>query len=105
MVDRIDIISRIVVFAVMTMVLGMVYGVLVRLIGQPTGPFAEAVDILIASILVLILYEPVKIAMEKLVSRYLSRERFQYIQAWIYWKRSRERYRETSFSMAILTGS
>ena len=28
-----------------------------------------------------ILYEPVKIAMEKLVSRYLSRERFQYIQA------------------------
>ena len=81
LVDRIDIISRIVVFAVMTMVLGMVYGVLVRLIGQPTGPFAEAVDILIASILVLILYEPVKIAMEKLVSRYLSRERFQYIQA------------------------
>jgi signal transduction histidine kinase len=81
LLDRLEIISRLVVFAVMAMVLGAVYGVLVRLIGHPTGPFAEAVDILIASILVLILYEPVKIATEAQVSRYFARERFEYIRA------------------------
>ncbi|MEE2828798.1 MAG: hypothetical protein VX498_06400, partial [Myxococcota bacterium] len=72
LLDRHEIISRVVVFAVMAMVLGLVYGILVRLIGDPTGPFGEAVDILIASVLVLILYEPMKIAMEKQVSRYFA---------------------------------
>ena len=81
LLDRLEIISRLVVFAVMAMVLGAVYGVLVRLIGQPTGPFAEAVDILIASVLVIILYEPVKISMETQVSRYFARERYEYVRA------------------------
>lgn len=81
LLDRLEIVSRVVVFAVMALVLGAVYGVLVRLIGHPSGPFAEAVDILIASILVLILYEPVKMATESQVSRYFARERYEYIQA------------------------
>ncbi len=81
LLDRHEIVSRIVVFIVMAMLLGAVYGVLVRLIGQPTGPLAEAVDILIASILVLILYDPVKVALERQVERYLARERSQHIAA------------------------
>ncbi len=81
LLDRDEIVSRIVVFIVMAMVVGAVYGVLVRLIGQPTGPFAEAIDILIASILVLILYEPVKLAMETQVGRLFARERSEHLAA------------------------
>ena len=81
LLDRHEIVSRISVFVVMAIVLGAVYGILVRLIGQAAGPMAEAIDILIASILVLILYEPVKLAMEKQVDRYVARDRAQYIAA------------------------
>ena len=81
LLDRHEIVSRISVFVVMAIVLGAVYGILVRLIGQSAGPMAEAIDILIASILVLILYEPVKLAMEKQVDRYIARDRAQYIAA------------------------
>jgi len=81
LLDRDEIISRIVVFIVMAMLVGAVYGVLVRLVGQPAGPVAEAVNILIASILVLILYEPVKLAMENQVARWFARERTEHIAA------------------------
>jgi signal transduction histidine kinase len=81
LLDRDEIISRIVVFLVMVMVVGAVYGVLVRLVGQPGGPFAEAVNILIASIMVLILYEPVKLAMENAVARVFARERAEHLAA------------------------
>jgi len=81
LLDKDEIIARLVVFAVMAMLVTAVYGVLVRLIGQPTGPLAEAVDILIASVLVLILYEPVKLAMENQVGRWFARERSEHISA------------------------
>ncbi|MBJ93594.1 MAG: hypothetical protein CMP23_03880 [Rickettsiales bacterium] len=81
LLDRDEIVSRIVVFIVMVLLLTGVYGVLVRLIGPETGASGEAVNILIASTLVLILYEPLKIAMEKYVQRIFARERFEYLQA------------------------
>lgn len=81
LLDRDEIVSRIVVFIVMVLLLAGVYGVLVRLVGPETGASGEAVNILIASTLVLILYEPLKIAMEKYVQRFFARERFEYIQA------------------------
>lgn len=87
LLDRDEIVSRLVVFAVMATLVTAVYGVLVRLIGQPTGPAAEAVDILIASVLVLILYEPVKAAMETQVGRWFARERSEHIAALIDLKR------------------
>ena len=81
LLDRDEIVSRIVVFIVMVLLLAGVYGVLVRLVGPETGASGEAVNILIASTLVLILYEPLKIAMEKYVQRFFARERFEYIHA------------------------
>lgn len=81
LLDRHEIVSRIIVFVVMAIVLGSVYGILVRLIGRPGGPTAEVIDILIASILVLILYEPAKLAIEGGVNRYLARDRAQYVAA------------------------
>lgn len=81
LLDRDEIVSRIVVFIVMVLLLAGVYGVLVRLIGPETGASGEAVNILIASTLVLILYEPLKIAMEKYVQRFFARERFEYLIA------------------------
>ncbi|HCP44977.1 MAG TPA: hypothetical protein DIU15_02995 [Deltaproteobacteria bacterium] len=81
LLERDEIVARIVVSIGMVVLLAGVYGVLVRLIGPRTGMVAEAVDILIASTLVLILYEPLKIAMEKYVQRSFSRERYEYGQA------------------------
>jgi len=81
LLDRDEIVSRIVVFIVMVLLLTGVYGVLVRLVGPETGASGEAVNILIASTLVLILYEPLKIAMEKYVQRFFARERFEYLHA------------------------
>ena len=81
LLDRDEIVSRIVVFIVMVLLLAGVYGVLVRLVGPETGASGEAVNILIASTLVLILYEPLKIAMEKYVQRFFARERFEYLIA------------------------
>jgi two-component system, NtrC family, sensor histidine kinase HydH len=110
LLDRHEIVSRISVFVVMAIVLGAVYGVLVRLIGQAAGPMAEAIDILIASILVLILYEPVKLAMEKQVDRYIARDRAHYIAALVDMKQrlpgliELDSLLDTLFDGTLLTG-
>ncbi len=81
LLDRREIVSQMVVFVVMALVLASVYGILVRLIGQSSGPFAEAIDTVIASILVIILYEPVKDATARQIDRLLARERSDQIHA------------------------
>lgn len=81
LLDRQEIVSQVVVFVVMGVVLGSVYGVLVRLVGRGSGAFAEAVDTLIASILVIILYEPVRDAAIHQVDRLFARERHDQIRA------------------------
>ena len=81
LLDRQEIVSQLVVFVVMGGVLGAVYGVLVRLVGRDSGAFAEAVDTLIASILVIILYEPVRDATIHQVDRLFARERHHQIRA------------------------
>lgn len=87
LLDGREIVGRVVVFLTMAVLLAVVYGVLVRLIGSPPGPFAEAVDILIASILVLILYEPMKLALDRQVDRSLARERYDQVQSLVELKR------------------
>ena len=81
LLDRQEIVSQLVVFVVMGGVLGAVYGVLVRLVGRGSGAFTEAVDTLIASILVIILYEPVRDAAIHQVDRLFARERHDQIRA------------------------
>ena len=81
LLDPQEIVSQVVVFVVMGVVLGSVYGVLVRLVGRGNGPFAEAVDTLIASILVIILYEPIRDAAIQQVDRLFARERHDQIRA------------------------
>ena len=64
LLDRMDIIARAVVFVVMSAVMVVVYGVVVRGFSPEAGSFTEAVNLLLATVLILILYEPVKIAVE-----------------------------------------
>jgi two-component system sensor histidine kinase HydH len=81
LLDPQEVVSQLVVFVVMGVVLGSVYGVLVRLVGRGSGAFAEAVDTLIASILVIILYEPIRDAAIQQVDRLFARERHDQILA------------------------
>jgi two-component system, NtrC family, sensor histidine kinase HydH len=83
LLSRQEIVSQVVVFVVMGLVLGTVYGVLVGLVGRSSSAFAEAVDTLIASILVIILYEPVRDALIHQVDRLFARERHDQIRALI----------------------
>jgi two-component system sensor histidine kinase HydH len=76
-----EVVGKVIVFGLMALVLAAVYGVLVRLIGSPPGPFAEAVDILIASLLVLILYEPMKSGMDRQMERLFAADRFAHVQS------------------------
>lgn len=81
LLDRAEIATRFVVFIGMTTALGTLYAVVARLVSPRTGPFAEGVNILLATVLLLILYEPLKQLIEDRVNRLFSRERVHWLLA------------------------
>ncbi len=81
LLDRGEIASRFVVFIAMTTALGTLYAIVARLVSPRTGPFAEGVNILLATVLLLILYEPLKQLIEGRVSRLFSRESVDWLFA------------------------
>jgi len=81
LLDRSEIASRFVVFFAMTTVLGLLYALIARLVSPRTGPFAEGVNILLATVLLLILYEPLRQLIEDRVGRLFSRERVDWLAA------------------------
>lgn len=79
--DRREVAGRFVTFVVLTIVLGATYAVLARLVSPRTGPFAEGVNILLATVLLLILYEPLNEVVESRVGRLFARERADWLSA------------------------
>ena len=80
MLDRSEIVVRFAVFVGLTTVLSALYAVVARLISPRTGPFAEGLNILLATILLLILYEPLKDQIEERVGRVFARERADWLR-------------------------
>ncbi len=80
LLDRHHIVSRVVVLAVMATVVAVVYTVLVGIVGDDPTPGAQVVNSFIASMLVLILYEPIKMATERYVFPLIARERFESVR-------------------------
>lgn len=81
LLDRNEIAARFVVFIAMTGALGLLYAIVARLVSPRTGPFAEGLNILLATVLLLILYEPLKQLIEDRVSRLFSRDRVAWLLA------------------------
>ncbi len=81
LLERSEIATRFVVFIGMTVALGALYAVVARLVSPRTGPFAEGVNILLATVLLLILYEPLKQLIEDRVNRFFARERVDWLLA------------------------
>jgi two-component system, NtrC family, sensor histidine kinase HydH len=81
LLDRHHIISRVVVLAVMATVVAVVYTVLVSIVGDDPTPGAMVFNSFIASMLVLILYEPIKMATERYIFPLMARERFESVSS------------------------
>jgi signal transduction histidine kinase len=81
LLDRHHIVSRLVVLALMATVVAVVYAVLVSLVGDSPSRGAQVVNSFIASMLVLILYEPIKLATERTVFPLIARERFESVRS------------------------
>ncbi len=81
LLDRHHIVSRLVVLAVMATVVAVVYTVLVGLVGDSPSAGAQVVNSFIASMLVLILYEPIKMATERYVFPLVARERVESVRS------------------------
>ncbi len=79
--DRREVAGRFLTFVTLTIVLGSLYAVLARLVSPRTGPFAEGVNILLATVLLLILYEPLKELVESRIGRLFARERADWLTA------------------------
>ncbi len=81
LLDRREVAGRFVTFVALTVALGSLYAVLARLVSPRTGPFAEGVNILLATVLLLILYEPLKDVIESRIGRLFARERADWLAA------------------------
>ena len=79
--DRREILGGFVTFVALTLILASLYALLARLMSPRTGPFAEGLNILLATVLLLILYEPLKEVLERRVGRLFARERADWIAA------------------------
>ena len=77
--DRREVLSTFLTFVLLTVALGSLYAVLARLVSPRTGPFAEGVNILLATVLLLILYEPLKVALQGRIGRLFARERADWL--------------------------
>ena len=80
LLDRHHIVSRLIVLAVMAAVVAVVYTVLVSLVGERPSAGAQVVNSFIASMLVLILYEPIKLATDRSVFPLIARERYESVR-------------------------
>ena len=79
--DRREVAGQFATFVALTIALGSLYAVLARLVSPRTGPFAEGVNILLATVLLLILYEPLKEVVESRIGRLFARERADWLAA------------------------
>ncbi len=81
LLERSEIATRFVVFVGLTATLGFLYALVARLVSPRTGPFAEGVNILLATVLLLILYEPLKQLFEGRTNRLFAREQVDWLVA------------------------
>lgn len=81
LLERSEIATRFVVFVGLTATLGFLYALVARLVSPRTGPFAEGVNILLATVLLLILYEPLKQLFEGRTNRLFAKEQVDWLLA------------------------
>ncbi len=81
LLDLQELLGRALVFAVLSLILATVYGLLVVWVGESAGLFLF--NTLIASIIILILFEPLKAYLEGIATRVLLRERLAFSRAMI----------------------
>jgi signal transduction histidine kinase len=79
--DNREALSRLLVFLALTLSMASIYGVVARLLGPGPGPFAEIVNIFLASVLIVILFEPLRDLVERGLGKVLAKERTAWLDA------------------------
>src|SRR5438477_722552 len=79
LLDLNELLGKIVVLASVGLVLALIFGVMVRWTGTSTGLFLF--NTMVASFVILILFEPLKAKVEEKVLAFFFAERFQFVQA------------------------